>query len=308
MFGSIFAFEVRRLVRSMSTYIYFSILFVVTFFLALMAGGAFKEVKVNFAGEKIFANSPLIIDAFFSTVNNYIGIIIIVAVVGNAVLKDFRSNTYTMIFTTPVSKFDYLFGRFAASMFISLIILTAPAFGLMLGYATPWVNPARMEGFMLLPYINAYWQTIVPNALLYGAIFFSVSLIARDIFVIWLSLIIFFVATGVSTSFFRSLEKQTIAALVDPMAVFAKRTVSKYWSTYEKNHNNYTLHGLFLLNRALWLTVSCIIWFIGYSFFSFSSSPRRLFVRKPRLMDSSKLTFVPVFFNKSNPASRSQEI
>ncbi len=217
MFGSIFSFEVRRLLKSMSTYIYFLILFIVTFFLALLAGGAFKEAKVNFAGEKIYANAPIVIDSFFAAVNNYIGIIIIVAVVGNAVLKDFRSNTYTMIFTTPVSKFDYLFGRFSASLFISLLILTAPAFGLMLGYATPWVDSSKIESFMLMPYVYTYWQTIIPNAIFDGAIFFAVSLIARDIFVIWLSLIIFFVATGVSNSFFGSLDKQTISALADPM-------------------------------------------------------------------------------------------
>ena len=299
MFGSIFSFEVRRLLKSMSTYIYFAILFVITFFVAILSGGAFKDVKFAFGGEKIFANSPIIIDAFFGAVNNYIGIIIIVAVVGNAVLKDFRSNTYTMIFTTPVSKFDYLFGRFSASLLIALLILTAPAFGMMLGYATPWVNASRIEGFMLMPYINSYWQTIVPNAIFDGAIFFAVSLIARDIFVIWLSLIIFFVATGVSGSFFGSLEKQTIAALVDPMGNFAKRTIAKYWSTYDKNHLNYKLTGLFLINRIIWLSMACIVWITGYSYFSFTSSPRRLFLRKPKLVDSSKLTFVPTFFNKS---------
>ena len=299
MFGSIFSFEVRRLMRSISTYIYFFILVIVTFFLALLAGGAFAETNFNFAGEKIFANSPIVIDAFFAAINNYIGLIIIVAVVGNAVLKDFRSNTYTMIFTTPVSKFDYLFGRFSASLFISLLILTGPAFGMMLGYASPWVSHDKIEAFMLAPYIHAYWQTVIPNAIIDGTIFFAVSLIARDIFVIWLSLIIFFVATGVSNSIFGSLEKQTIAALVDPMGNFAKRTISKYWSTYDKNHLTYRLQGLFLINRLIWLGVAVIIWMVGYSYFSFTSSPRRLLFKKTKLEDSTKLTFVPSFFKRS---------
>jgi len=300
MFSSIFLFEIRRLLQSAATYIYFAILVVVTFFLALLSGGAFKEANFNFGGEKIFANSPVIIDAFFGAINNYIGLILIVAIVGNAVLKDFKSNTYSMIFTTPVSKFDYLLGRFSASMVICLLILTGPAFGMMIGYATPWVNPDRISAFMLMPYINTYWQTIVPNAIIDGTIFFAVSLIARDIFVIWLSLIIFFVATGVSNSIFSSLDKQTIAALADPMGNFAKRTISKYWSSYQKNHMQYTLSGLFLLNRLLWMGISVVVWVIGYSYFSFTSSPRRLFFRKPKLADSTKLTFVPVFFRRDS--------
>src|SRR6185312_4598219 len=299
MFSSIFAFEVRRLVRSVSTYVYFFILFIVTYLLSQLAGGAFPDANFSFAGEKIYANSPLVIDAFFAAINNYIGIIIIVAVVGNAVLKDFRSNTYTMIFTTPVSKFDYVFGRFSASLFISLLILTAPAFGMMAGYVSPWVNHDKIEAFMLAPYFCSYWQTIIPNAIFDGAIFFAVSLIARDIFVIWLSLIIFFVATGVSNSFFGSLDKQTIAALADPMGSYAKRTISKYWSTDEKNHLHYTLTGLFLINRIIWLSMACVLWTIGYYYFSFTSSPRRLFLRKAKLADNPKLTFVPAFFNRN---------
>ena len=300
MFGSIFSFEVRRLMKSISTYIYFAILFAVTFFVALLAGGAFKDAQFNTGGEKIHANAPLVLDAFFAAINNYIGLIIIVAVVGNAVLKDFKHNTYTMIFTTPVSKFDYLFGRFSGAMFVSLLILTAPAFGLMAGYASPWVNADRLGAFSLAPYISTYWQTIVPNAIIGGAIFFAVSLIARDIFVIWLSLIIFFVANGISNSIFSSLEYQKIAALVDPWGNFAKRSLSRYWSTYEKNTRMYGFQGLFLANRALWLCVSAVVWFIGYNYFSFSSSPRRVFTfKKPVVADSTKLTFVPSFIRKS---------
>ena len=299
MFWSIFSFEVRRSLRSLSTYIYFSILLVISYFVALLAGGAFPEAQFNFGGEKIFANAPVVTDAFFSAINNYIGLIIIVALVGNAVLKDFKNNTYYMIFTTPVSKFDYLFGRFSASLFISLLILTAPAFGLMLGYASPWLNPGRIEAFMLMPYIHTYWQTIIPNVLIDGAIFFAVSLISRDIFVIWLSLIIFFVATGVSNSIFGSLDKQTIAALADPMGMYAKRGLTKYWSTYDKNHLHYTLTGLFLANRLLWLGIATTVWAIGYSYFSFSSTPRRLFLFKAKIAESGKGTFVPSFFRRN---------
>ena len=58
MFGYIFAFEVRRLLGAISTYIYFFILFIVTFFLALLAGGAFPEANFLIFGEKIYANAP----------------------------------------------------------------------------------------------------------------------------------------------------------------------------------------------------------------------------------------------------------
>lgn len=286
--------------RTLSTYVYFLVLVLVTFFVALLAGGAIPEAKFNTGGEKIFANSPLVIDAFFGQINNYIGLIIIVAMVGNAVLKDFKYNTYTMIFTTPVSRFNYLLGRFSASMFIAILVLSGPAFGLMLGYASPWVLPERIEAFMLAPYIYTYLHTVIPNAIIFGTIFFSVSLISRDIFVIWLSLIVFFVANGIANTMFGKLEHQSIAALADPMGNFAKRALTKYWSTYDKNTRVIPLSGYFLTNRLLWTCIAAGIWAIGYSFFSFSAAPRRISFKKVQPVVTGKLSFVPSFFRKES--------
>lgn len=300
MFLSMFSFEVRRLLRAPSTYIYFFVLAALTAFVAMLSGGLIPEAKFNFGGEKIYANAPFIVDAFFSSINNYVGLIIIVAMVGNAVLKDFKFNTYSMIFTTPVSKFHYLSGRFAASMLVAALVLTGPAFGLMIGYAMPGLVPERIGSFLLDPYIQTYWQTIIPNILVFGTIFFAVSLISRDIFVIWLSLIVFFVANGIASATFRSLDSQTIAALADPMGGFAKRALTKYWSTYEKNHRTISFEGLFIINRLLWLGIAGIIWFVGYKFFSFSATPRRVSLFKTKAIETGKFTFIPSFFRKES--------
>ena len=62
---------------------------------------------------------------------------------------------------------------------------------------------SKIEAFRLIPYINTYWQTVIPNApILDGAIFFAVSLITRDIFIIWLSLIYFSLLATVYIKFY----------------------------------------------------------------------------------------------------------
>jgi len=287
--------------RTLSTYIYFLVLFAVSFMVALLLGGAFPEAKASFGGEKIFANSPAIVDIVYSNIAFYVCKACMVAIIGNAVLKDFRFNTYSMIFTTPVSKFDYLFGRFSACVFVSLIIFTAPAFGLMAGYATPWVSPDKIGAFMLAAYANTYWQTIIPNILVFGSIYFAVSLISRDIFIIWLSLIVVIVAVGVTNAITSSLDMQTLAALIDPRGNAAKSIMSRYWSTYDKNHMQYSLTGLFLLNRIIWLTVAGIVLAIGYRYFSFSSTPRKVTLfKKSSIADNSKATFIPSFFRRES--------
>lgn len=299
MLRTIASFEIKRLLKAPSTYIYFLILFVVSFFMGLFIGGAFKEIAVNMAGEKILANSPLVVDAFFTSINGWIGAIIVIAIIGNAVLKDFRYNTHNLIFTTPVSKFDYLFGRFAGAVSICLIVLTAPAFGLMSAYATPWVNADRIGTFMLEPYIHTYWHTIVPNAILQGAIFFSVSLISREIFIIWLSLILFWIGMGLSNSFFSSLQYETLAALLDPLGSQAKRAMTKYWSTYDKNHLIVPFSGLLLLNRLLWLAIAVVVFIIGYVQFKFTAAAGKISFKKPKLQEGTNKNTPPVTFNRS---------
>jgi len=298
MFGAVFSFEVRRLLRVPSTYIYFIVLALVAAFVAMLSGGLIPEAKFNFGGEKIYANAPIVIDAFYSFMTNYVGLIILVAIVGNAVLKDFQFNTYTMVFSTPVSKFDYLGGRFAAAMLISMLVLLGPAVGLMAGYATPGLIPERIGPFMLAPYLHIYWQTVIPNILIFGTIFFAVSLISRDIFVIWLSLIVFFVANGVASSVFKSLDTQTLGAIADPQGAFAKRMITRYWSTWDKNHRTITMEGLFIINRLVWLAITAGVWALGYSFFSFSAAPRRISFRKQTPTPSGKVSFVPIAFHK----------
>lgn len=295
MFRSIFSFEVNRWYRSAPAYIYFAILFLVTFLLGTLIGGTFEGISVGTGAgsDKVFVNSPISIEGLLSGINNYLGLVIIVAVIGNAILKDFGSNTYQLIFTTPVSKFNYLFGRFSAALFIVLIVLTAPALALMTTYAMPWIDADKLGPFMFSPYLYNYLNSVVPNVIICGSIFFAVSLLSRDVFFIWVFLIIFFVITGISNSYFSTLEKQEIAALIDPFGLQAKRILFKHWGVYEKNHKLITLDGIFLINRLLWLAVSFAIMMIGYRYFSFSSAPRFIFRRKKSklLTDEEKVEF-----------------
>ncbi len=289
MFRSIFSFEVHRWYRSTATYVYFILLFTLTFLLGTAIGGTFPSISIGAGagGDKVFVNSPVAIAGLLNGVNSYLGMVIIVAIIGNSVLKDFSSNTYQLLFTTPVSKFNYLFGRFSGALFVSLILLMAPALGLMTAYAMPWINQDMIGLFMMSPYVQSYLYTTLPNALLAGAIFFAVSVIARDVFFIWVFLIIFFVVIGVSNSFFSTLEKQEIAALLDPFGMQASRMLTRHWNPYEKNHNPVTLQGILLYNRLLWLGISIGILIVGYVSFSFSTAPRTLFRWRKKGVDTA---------------------
>jgi ABC-type transport system involved in multi-copper enzyme maturation permease subunit len=287
MFASIFAFELRRWMRSVSTYIYFGILFILTFLLATAAGGTWDSVNVSLGiGEKVHANSPFEIDFIITFITSYIGVIFVIAIIGNSVLKDFASNTYSMIFTTSVSKFNYLFGRFTASLVVCLFICLAAVFGTMLAFAMPWINADKLGAFVPAAYWNTFILTIIPNILLMGTIFFAVSLFSRDLFIIWLSLIGFYVLLGVSSSYTNNLKHENLAALIDPMTPNLKFIFFKYWTIADKNTKLIPLEGVFLLNRIIWISFSLLLLGVSYWYFSFSISPRVTIFRRRKIKDN----------------------
>lgn len=305
MFASVFVFEIRRWLKTPATYIYFGILFLVAYLLGIAAGGAFDSVSVGTGAgsDKVFVNSPSAIDGLLSMISSYVGIILVTAIIGNAVLIDFRQNTHSTLFATPIDKFSYLGGRFWGAFVICLLVLTAPAFGMMLAYAMPFIDQDVLGPFMPLAYLSNYWHSVIPNAFFAGALFFAVSLISRNIFAIWIALIVLYVAVGVSESYFDTLETQRIAALASPFGMEAQQMLTKYWSIHDKNTRLVPLTGIFLYNRLIWIGVGIVFWIIGYTYFSFTSSPRSLFGRKKALNQdivANKVSFRKIEFPKAS--------
>lgn len=67
-------------------------------------------------------------DFFIVNFLTYFGLFIITAIAGNAACRDFEERSYPLLFTSPVSKFGYFGGRFAASFIISSIIMSGSIF------------------------------------------------------------------------------------------------------------------------------------------------------------------------------------
>lgn len=67
--------------------------------------------------------------------------------IAGAVLRDSEVGMADMLFATPMRKWDYLFGRFAAGFVACLVIFAAIALATMLGPVMPWVDAQRVDAF-----------------------------------------------------------------------------------------------------------------------------------------------------------------
>ena len=136
MFFDFFWMELKQRFKSVSTYVFFLMPFLMMFF----------EVSVRDFGPvgngKVFVNGPYALAQSFVQLTAF-GAILISAIFGPAILRDFQQDTYPLLFTKPISKFDYLGGRWAASFVICALVFSGLVFGGMIGTFMPWADKTR---------------------------------------------------------------------------------------------------------------------------------------------------------------------
>ena len=92
---------------------------------------------------KVLLNGPWAI-SFYCILGGIYGIIVISAIFGTSILRDFQRDTYQLIFTKPISKVAYLGGRWAGSFVTTVAVFTGIPIGVFAGTFAPWADHSRM--------------------------------------------------------------------------------------------------------------------------------------------------------------------
>lgn len=269
MFSEIFLFELKYRLRRPATYIYFALLFCIGFLFMNIAGGAFSGATAS-AGSKVFINAPAPL-ASIITIISYFGVLIISAIMGNAIYRDFEHRTHALFYTTPIKKWEYLGARFLGSFLITMLVFLGIALGLMFGELPwPWLEADKFGPFNLMAYVQPYLLFVWPNMLFIGAIFFTLATLTRNVLSTYIGSILFLVLYGVSKSLTQDLDNEFLVTLLDPMGNAALKFTTKYWTVADKNTQLIPLNTEILLNRAIWLGTGLVILAGCYFRFSFS--------------------------------------
>ena len=122
---------------------------------------------------------------------SFFGLIIIAAIFGTSILRDFQRDTTQILFTKPISKFAYLGGRWAGSFVTTVFAFSGLIFGEFLGALAPWADQARMAPTTLV--VSAAIPLDRRGADLFlGSLFFVVAALTRRIFIVYLQGAAFF--------------------------------------------------------------------------------------------------------------------
>jgi ABC-2 type transport system permease protein len=265
MWTEIFRFELRYHLKQ-PLYIISSLAFFAVSLLMVST-----DMGVSFADGTVasFRNGPFVI--IQSTMMlSILGLFVITAFVANTAQRDFELGTHELFFTKPVSKFHYLTGRLAGSLTVAMLVFTLGSLGLLVGGIVPWQDPGRVAPFTLLPLLFGLGVIVLPNLLVMGTIFFTVTILSRRMLLTYIAVVVFWFLQDIVETWALGLENPILGAIFDPIGASALRIITRYWTVSEFNTMIPGLGTGLLLNRLVWLAVGGIVFWIGYRRFSYT--------------------------------------
>ena len=248
-FREIFRFEFVYQARRVRTWLYFAVLFAVAYLLMRTAGGG-----------DVLVNSPYDI-AQETVLTGLLWILMAPAVAGSAAARDVQTRMHPLIYTAPISKADYLGGRFLAAFVLNALILLAVPLGILAALFLPGVEPEIVGPLRPAVYLSSYGVLALPTAFTFTAVQFSVAALKRRAIVSYLGSVLFFVTVGLPAALVLNvLQMPTLGKLLDPTCRITVLVImSDTLTPLEKNTVLIGLESSILANRLLWIGVALAI-------------------------------------------------
>lgn len=278
MFKDFFLAEMRYSLKQPMVYIFISVM-------ALLVFGATASDNIVIGGTvgNVFKNSPHVITQF-TAIMTIFGLLIATAFFNNAALKDHNHQFNEILFSTPLSRSGYFFGRF----FGALILATLPMLGVFLGsmigtYLGPalgWVDAERFGPYYLETFVNNYFLFILPNMFFAGTIVFALANKWRSTTISFVGALVIIIGYIISGTLMSDIDNETLGALADTFGIRAYSLEAKYFTPIEKNTVSPGFTGILALNRLVWAALGAVILAVSYFTFSFKEKNKK--VRAPK--------------------------
>ena len=293
MFKHIFTFELRYWLRQPMVYI-----FLLINVLLFTWSTASDDVTIGGSFGNIYKNAPYVIQNQFG-VWCLFALMMTTAFVQSAAIRDFDYNTHQIVFSSPINKLAYLFGRFFGSIVVALIPFLGISLGILLGtligQLTGSVEPERLGPFNLMAHVNSFLIFAIPNTLIAGAFVFMLAALTRSTLISFVGSIVLLVGYLIANSFLADVENERLAFFVDTFGARPFDLITKYWTVIEKNTQSVGLSNPdMLLNRAIWVGVAVLMMVFTYFRFSFAERNSRKKRKMTAAIEMVKSSFSPL--------------
>ena len=250
-------------------YIFMFIVALLVFFAVVsdnvMIGGAVGDVHKN---------APAVVGVFVSVLNIF-GLLFATAFFNNAALRDYQYQFSEILFSTPLSKAGYFFGRFLGAWLLSTLVMVGVYLGVVVGgFLAPifeWIGPERLGPTPWGAFFSSYFLFVVPNMFFAGTIIFLLATRFKSTIISFVGTLLIIVGYIISLSLTSDIDNQATAALVDVFGISAYNLDTQYFTPAERNMIGPAFGGHLLTNRLLWTGIGLVILALSYFGFSFAT-------------------------------------
>jgi len=246
-FGHVFDFELKYRLRQPAFYVFSALFFFLTF-----TATSTDSVQIGGGIGNVARNAPYIIARTVNAMGLFT-VILMAIFMATVVSRDKDLEVREILYSTPLRKFPLLMGRFTATILLAFFSASFAALGLLVASLMPYQTAEHIQAFSVLPYLYTMFILVLPNCLLAGSLFFSVSILTRRAMATYVAMIAFFALYGFAFGFLGDLQSENLAVLLDPFGIASLDLQTRYWTIIERNTLLPPLTGVVLLSRMLWL-------------------------------------------------------
>ncbi|HEX8410100.1 MAG TPA: ABC transporter permease [Thermoanaerobaculia bacterium] len=267
----------------------------------ITAGLTFARIffSMNLEEWEMGSEGGLVRNAAYATLRNSVMLslmfmFVTTSFVANAVIRDDETGFGPIIRSTPITKFQYVLGRFLGAFAVAAVCMLALPLASLLGSLMPWANPANLGPNRITDHLYAYFLIALPNLLTHSAIFFALATITRSMMATYLGVISMVAAFFSLEGALSRPQLESVVAIAEPFAARAVKDAVRYWTIAERNTMLPDFTGALLYNRLLWLGVSMLCLAAAYAVYRFADQGMSKRERKKQKLAQRQPAEAPV--------------
>jgi ABC-type transport system involved in multi-copper enzyme maturation permease subunit len=233
-------------------------------------------------GRNVNVNSPFYISVCMMALS-LLAFFVAPSFVGDAIVRDRENRFASIVYTTSVSRAEYLLGRFIGSFAALVVVYLAAPLGMLISVF--WLPLPAIGPLHIGAYVFTFLILALPTLFVLSAMTFVVALITRQLVYTYLAnMAVAVLMFAISVASARSgLVSGSIFAWLDPsLLLILVSGATTSWSPAQFNSSVITLDGvgtLMLLNRFLFLLIGLFWLALGRALFNFRTAAPRVPVR-----------------------------
>ena len=189
-------------------------------------------------------------------------------IAGQTGTRDFLYRTHLLIFSTPVSRFTYLLGRWLGSVTLLLAIAVMLLAGLWLGEHTPGIAAQQLGPIRPQAYLHTWLLFLFPNLIIWSALIFMASLHSRSTYAAYILAIALWLLRFLLPAF--SAVTPLLSVIGDPFGEYAQEYLIRYWTVEQQQTQRLPYGQVVCWNRLLCLCLAAGVFTLGGYRFHFT--------------------------------------